>query len=60
MNTTAPGLLAPLRPWRRARAALAAGWDAIASLGPRPWKWAALVGLFGTMLDFGLTLAELF
>jgi hypothetical protein len=59
MNATTPELLAPPRPGRRALATLSAWRHAIASLGPRPWKWAALVGLFGTLLDWGLTLAEL-
>jgi len=58
MNTITSELLAPRAPGRRVLGTLRAWRNAIASLGPRPWKWALLIGLFGTTLNCALTLAE--
>jgi len=59
VNTASPRLFAA--PGRVARiGATLAGWHrAIASLGPGPWKWAALIGLFGCTLECALILGEL-
>jgi len=48
----APGIRA------RARGALVSWRDAIASVGPAPWKWAGLIGLCGTTLECALTFGE--
>jgi len=58
MNTASGNLLAPLGLVRTARATLIAWRKAIASLGPAPWKLAAVIGLFGTLLECALILGE--
>ena len=48
----------PLRPARAVRATLIAWGDAIRSLPISAWKWAGLIGLFGTTLQCALILGE--
>jgi len=43
----------------RTAAALGSWWRAIASLGPAPWKWAALLATTGLLLECALSLADL-
>jgi len=59
MNAAAPGLRAPARAGTRLFGTLSAWRRAIASLGPTPWKWAALIAVFGIVLECALTFAEL-
>jgi hypothetical protein len=58
MNTVTPDVLVPLRPVRAVRATLIAWHDAIRSLPVSAWKWAGLIGLFGTTLQCALLLSE--
>jgi len=58
MNAATPDVFATPAPPRRLRTTLVAWWEAIASLGPVPWKWAGLIGLFGTLLECALLLGE--
>ena len=58
MNTATPDVLVPLRPVRAVRATLIAWGDAIRSLPISAWKWAGLIGLFGTTLQCALILGE--
>jgi hypothetical protein len=58
MNAAARDALATPVPPGRVRATWVAWRNAIASLGPVPWKWAGLIGLFGTLLECALILGE--
>jgi hypothetical protein len=58
VNTASHDLPARLGRAGAVRATLAAWRNAIASLGPGPWKWAGLIGLFGTVLECALVLGE--
>lgn len=58
MNTTAESL------GRRVLPAVSgdspgAWWRAIATLGPAPWKWAALIAVFGIVVDCTFSVADM-
>jgi hypothetical protein len=58
MNAIAPDALSPALPRRAQRGTLAHWGEAIVALGWIPWKWAGLIGLFGTMLECALVMGE--
>jgi hypothetical protein len=58
MSTVTPEALATPAPRRTARGRLKDWGNAIASLGPTPWKWAGLIALIGTLLQCALILGE--
>jgi Histidine kinase len=58
MNTAAPELLPTPGMVARVRTTLIAWREAIATLGLGPWRWAALIALFGTILQCALILGE--
>ncbi len=58
MNTVSPEAFATPAPTRNVRATLTDWRSAIASLGPTPWKWAGLIGVFGTLLQCALVVSE--
>jgi hypothetical protein len=59
MNTAAPQLLGTSGRLARTGSTLIAWRDAIAALGPTPWKWAGGIALFGATLQSALIIGEI-